>query len=573
MPHTLKQSAKTDPAEAYVQAVLSGDVVTNKWIRLAVDRHVNDLERQDTPAFPYRYETRKALEATLYFPLMLRHSIGEHAGEPFRLEPWQEFFLAMLFGWQRTDGRGRKYRNAFFTVGRKNGKSTLAAGIALYMAQMDRNPVTGDPESRAQVILAATKREQAEKVIFAECIRMRHQAPSLRNDSRVANKVIEFASNGGTIQAVGSDRPYDGLNPVLVSLDETHAFGNPHRKFYNTMVTGSGSRVQPLLLTTTTAGDDQSFIWLEQINFCKQVLLGNVAEESVLPIIYEIDEEDDPLDEDCWIKGNPNLGVSISYDFLRSQAKPCKSNVTALNRFKRYHANTLVSSSERIFSMEDWDKCRGALSNWKRDGDACAAGIDLGGRDDLAAFALVCRFQTGDYGKDDLPVYRYEAKVWSYISRHTQRDLTASPFVEWIDAGLIKVTDTPITDLQADFVEEFWDNYCTDAAIDPYQAQQFGEQVSSQGVVIATMAQTQAHFNEPIAEFRQALADGRFTHDGNPLLRWCLTNAVAVKDRADRWMMDKKSSAQKIDPLVAMIMAFRRAMAAPVRGDGDIFMT
>ena len=558
----------------YVDRVINGDVVCGKWIKLVVDRHVDDMSRVDDDDFPYYFDEDKAQFALDFFPQILKHSIGAHAGQPFYLEDWQQFFVGSLFGWQHKEkGRGRRFRQAFFTVGRKNGKSTLAAGIALMFAAIDMNPVTNDVEQRAQVILAATKREQAEKVIFAECLRMRHQAPALRAESVVANKIITFNHNGGNIQAVGSDRPYDGLNPVLVSLDETHAFGNAHRKFFSTMVTGSGSRVQPLLLTTTTAGDDQSHIWIEQINFCKQVLQGTVKEDSILPIIYEIDEEDDPLDEGCWHKANPNLGVSISYDFLRAQSKPCRSSVTALNRFKRYHANVLVSSTERIFSLEDFDKCRGELSDWRRDADACAAGIDLGGRDDLAAFSLVSRFLTGDYNADDSPIYRYEAKVWSYISRTTHRDLTELPFAQWIADGLIKVTDTPIADLQADFINEYWDNYCFDAAIDPYQAQQFGEQVSSQGVTIATMAQTQAHFNEPIADFRQSCADGRFRHDGNPLLRWCLSNAVAVKDRQDRWMLAKAASSQKIDPLVALLMAYRRCMAAPTRGDGDVFIT
>ena len=555
----------------YTDRVLSDEVVVGKWIRLQVQRSVDDLERVGDPDFPFYFDERKASNAVDFFEHLLKHSIGEHAGDPFLLEDWQKWFVGQLFGWQREDGRGRRFRQAFFTVGRKNGKSTLAAGLALLMAAVDINPVTNEPESRAQVILAATKREQAEKVILAEVLRMRHQSPALRDMSRVANRVVEFSHNGGNIQAVGSDRPYDGLNPAYISLDETHALGNPHRKFYNTMVTGSGSRVQPLLLTTTTAGDDQSHIWLEQIGFCKQVLQKTVSEETLLPVIYEIDEDDDPLDESCWAKANPNLGVSISYDFLRSQAKPCKSSITSMNRFKRYHMNTLVSSTERVFNLDEYDKCKGELSDWK-DADAACAGIDLGGRDDLAAFAVVARFPTGRLNEDDSPIFRYESKVWAYISRTTTRDLTAQPFAQWIEDGLIKVTDSPISDLQCDFVDAYWDNYCFDAAIDPYQAQQFGEQVTQQGVKIATMAQTQAHFNEPIADFRQACAEGRFRHDGNPLLRWCLSNAVAVRDRSDRLMLDKASSSSKIDPLVSLLMAYRRCMVAPGRGTGDLFM-
>ena len=390
------------PWQRYIQRVENRDIIVGKYIRLCVSRHQQDLKRQSTKDFPYYFDEKIAEGICKFFPAALKHSIGEHAGQKFTVEDWQAFFLASLFGWQRDDGRGRRFRQAFFTVARKNGKSTLAAGIAMYMAAIDFNPVSNEPESRSQIILAATKREQAEKVIFAECLRMRHQSKLLKESSVVANKVMTFNHNGGNIQCVGSDRPYDGLNPQMVSLDETHAFSNPHRKFYNTMVTGSGSRVQPLLMTTTTAGDDQSHIWIEQIQFCKSVLEQTVSEETLLPVIYELDEEDDPLDEDNWVKANPNLGVSITKDFLRAQSKPCKTSTTALNRFKRYHANTLVSSTERIFSLEDFDKCRGELSDW-RQADCASAGIDLGGRDDLAAYAIVARFRTGEFGSDDRP--------------------------------------------------------------------------------------------------------------------------------------------------------------------------
>jgi phage terminase large subunit-like protein len=567
-----EQDSRADRWAVYCEQVVNGDVVVSKYIRLAVERHLRDLKRQGTEEFPFHFDEEIAAQMCGIFPLVFRHSIGEHSGQPFYLEDWQQFFIGLLFGWQRDDGRGRRFRQAFFTVGRKNGKSTLAAAIALVFAAFDLNPVTHEPEERSQVILAATKREQAEKVIFAECLKMRWQAPSLKAQSNVANKMITFEHNGGNIQAVGSDRPYDGLNPSMVSLDETHAFGNPHRKFYNTMVTGSGSRMQPLLMTTTTAGDDQSHIWLEQINFCKNVLEQTVSDDTILACIYEIDEDDDPFDEDCWIKANPNLGVSITMDFLRAQCKPARASVTALNRFKRYHANVLVSSTERIFNTQHFAECSRPLSDWKS-ADAVSAAIDLGGRDDLAAYALCARFKTGEESGDGTPVYRYESLTRAYISSKTDRDLSAIPFCDWIAEGRIKVTDSPMMDLQSDFVDDYWKHGCFDAAIDPYQAQQFGEQVTSQGVNIATMAQTTGHFNTPITEFRRAIRDGNFSHDNDALLAWCLSNAVAVKDRQDRWMLDKANSNQKIDPLVALMMALSRVMVAPGRFGGDWFIT
>jgi phage terminase large subunit-like protein len=561
------------PWESYAHKVVNGDIVVGKYVRLAVERYYDDLQRVGDEDFPYYFDEKKAQAVVSFFPAALRHSIGEHAGEPFHLEEWQAFAIANIFGWQRADGRGRRFRRIYWSMSRKQGKSTIAAGIAMFVASCDINPVTNAPEGQSQIIMAATKREQSEKVILAECFRMRNQSPVLKEGSTVANKVMTFHHNGGNMQAVGSDRPYDGLNPQLVIMDETHAWTKQHRKFYNTMVTGSGSRVQPLTMTVTTAGDDQSHLWIEEVGFAKAVLDKTVESEQLFAAIYEIDEDDNPFDESCWIKSCPNMGVSISMEFLRGQIKPAHTSPQALNRFKRYHANVLVSSTERIFNLEDYDKCEGELSNWAKDADCVGGGIDLGGRDDLAAAALVARFDTKETDDNGEPVYRYEGRVWAYISSNTPRDLNELPIADFIDQGLIKVTPHPMKDLSDDFVDRFWENYSTDAAVDPYNAQQFAESMEQQGVRVFAMPQTTRHFNEPINELRQAMADGRFTHDGNKLLRWCLGNAVAVRDRSDRWMYDKASSSQKIDPLVALTMAFGRAMMGKGRSDGNIFVT
>lgn len=562
----------TTKYERYVEDVLSGDQVVGKYVRLAVERHRDDLLRQSTPEFPYHFDEGKADAVIMFFEQILKHSIGEHSGDPFILEDWQAFNIGSIFGWQRDDGRGRRFRRVYWSMGRKNGKSTVAAGIALFLASCDVNPVTNAPEGQSQIILAATKREQAEKVIFAECERMRRQSPVLASGSGIANRQITFDHNGGTLQAVGSDRPYDGLNPQLVVMDETHAWKNLHRKFYNTMVTGSGSRVQPMMMTVTTAGDDQSHLWIEEIGFARSVLDKTVEEESMFSSIYEIDEKDDPFDKSCWIKANPNLGVSISMDFLEAQSKPAKTNPMALNRFRRYHANVLVSSSERVFDIDAWNDCAGTLSDW-RDADAVGMGCDPGGRDDLAAWSSVARFRTGECDDDGAPVYRYEVKTHSYIASNTHRDLSAVPFCNWVENGLIKVSTQPLKDMYDDMVDAYWNDRASDIATDPYQSQIFMEAAENEGIRIASMAQTAAHFSEPIAEFRQAISDGRMTHDGSPMLGWCLTNAVAERDRSDRYMLNKRDSAGKIDPLVAAIMAFGRAMRAQGKISDDYFLT
>ena len=563
--------SKSD-VDQYILDVLSGDQVACKSVRQAVERQVRDLTSSENKDFPYYYDEKTAAAICDYFPAALRHSIGRHAGMRFELEPWQKFCISSIFGWKRRDNHCRRFRRVYWSMGRKNGKSSIAAGIAMLMASIDINPYTNDAEARAQVILAATKKEQAEKVVMAECIRMREQSPLIKEGSIYQNKIIRFGHNGGNISCVGSDRPFDGLSPVLCVLDETHSWRKVHQPFFSTMQTGSGSRAQPIILTVTTAGDDRSAIWLEQVGYAKQVLEQSVDDDSLFVACYEMDEKDDPLDPDLWIKANPNLGVSVSAEFLEQQAKQAASSVTAMNRFKRYHANVLVSSSEHIFDIEQFSKCSGELSDW-READAVSFGVDLGGRDDLCAVAAIARFSTSQNEADGTPVYRYESKTQAYISTNTRRDLRDKPFCDFIDDGRIVITPSPIADLQADLMKDYWELAGVDVAIDPYQAQQFGEQCSQQGLTIASMAQTTAHFHSPISIFRQACADGNFRHDDDVLLKWCLSNAVAVRDRSDRYMLDKASSSQKIDPLVAMLMALARATVAPVRGKGDWYVT
>lgn len=569
--------------QEYVDGVLSGDVVACKLVRLAVERHVRDMERQSTREFPYYFDLNKARKVCQFYPKVLRHSIGRMAGMPFELEPWQMFIEASLFGWMREADHTRRYRKSYESMGRKNGKSCKIAGRAIHMARFDHNPIAGEklgkafcPEPVAQCILAATKREQAQKVIYAEVERMRRQSPSVLKGSKDSNKQIQFFQNDGEIATVGSDKPYDGLNPHFVAMDEIHAWREFHREFHDTMTTGSGSRDQPLISYVTTAGNDKSFLWIEIYEYAKAVLEGRTEDDSFFAFVAELDAEDDPLDETNWVKANPNLGVSVSLDFLRDQATQAATSAVALNRFTRYHGNRRVSSLEQAFDLEQWDKCAGELSDWST-ADAIGAGVDLGGRDDLAAFALVARFQIGETTDeqtgDVTPIYRYEAKVWAYISdSSSKRDLSEQPFAGWIYEHRLHKTRSPIHDLQTDLIEQCQDNGVETLAYDPYSAQQFAEQCEIQGLTPARMSQTQTMFNEPIEDLMACIESGRFRHDGNPLLRWCAGNAILSESTRGQQMYDKRSSTEKIDPIVAMTMAFRIAALAPSRPTGALYL-
>lgn len=555
--------------EEYIASVEIGSVATCALTKAAIARYKRDMSRQSTQDFPYHFNHRQASGVCQFFPLVLRHTIGDYAGLPFELEPWQLFAIWNIFGWKRDTDKSRRFRRVHWSMARKNGKSSIAAGLAIFAAMMDINPVTGRPEDVAEVILAATKREQVEKVIYAEIERMRRKSPQIEKLSSPANRQITFRHNSGLIRCVGSDKPYDGLNPHVVILDELHAWKEYHRKFHDTMQTGSGYRRQPLLISVTTAGDDQSHLWKDEYKYAAGILNGHIRDDAFFSYIFEIDADDDPLDSSVWIKANPNIGVSVKLSYLEEQAREAAESPVSLNRFTRYHCNRVVSSTEKAFDVTEWDRCIGDLSNWK-DADAIGCGVDLGGRDDLAAWAMVARFPIQSDG--ETTIYRYELKSQAYIADDTTRDITKQPFATWVYDGWLKKERFPIAALKKDLIEQCYEYGTHGVAYDPYNGLQLGDELTSEGIVAARMAQNCSMFNEPIRDFLQTMRDGRLVVQYNPLLRWCASNAILIRDRQDRWMFDKRDSSEKIDAIVASVMAFRMCYLAPERARGSLYL-
>jgi phage terminase large subunit-like protein len=565
-----------DTIERYIDGVMSGEIVASRAVKACVERHLRDLGRQSTTDFPYHFDVAHAAKVCRFYPQVLRHSIGRYAGMPFELEPWQMFCESVIFGWKRDADETRRFRRAYESVGRKNGKSTRGAGRAIFLARYDHNPVAAAkmgrvfvPEPVSQVVLCATKKEQAERVVYAEIERMRRASSAISRGSTDIRRQLRFQENDGEIICVGSDKPYDGLNPHGIVMDEIHAWCEYHRPFYDTMLTGSGFRDQPLLSYLTTAGSDRSYLWLEIYKYCKQVLEGTVVDESVFAFIAELDEGDDIFDESLWIKANPNLGVSVGMDYLREQAREAKASAIAASRFTRYHCNRIVTSTEKAIDIDLWDKCEGELSDWKT-ADVICGGVDLGSRDDLAAYAFCARFPIDE--RDGIPVYRFEIVARAYVSDETTRDLSKQPFAEWIYREKLKRRQYAVLALRDDLIDECNSLDVGSVAYDPYNAQSLGEELTKEGIMAVRMAQNCTQFNEPIRDFLLCLTDGRLRHDGNELLRWAANNAAITKDRSDRWMFDKRSSSEKIDPIVAVVMAFRLCSLAPARATGSLFI-
>ena len=551
-----------DVFNEYVSGVVGGDITVGKYVRLAVERHLKDVERQGTEEFPYTFDEHAAGQAISAFPALFRHTIGSYAGQPFELAPWQAFVIGSIWGWKNAKNL-RRFNRAYVTLGRKSGKSTLAAGIAILMAAFDK-------EQQAQCFIGASKMDQA-KIIFEECKRMIGSSPHLRDQfDRRALQINHDATNS-FIRPLGSDRSFDGLNPSLVLFDELHVWREQHRGFYDTLTTGSASRSQPLRFTITTAGSTSSLIWLEEESLAKDLMMGKFTEEKYFAFIAQLDEEDDIFLESNWIKSLPNLGISVSPDYIREAAAEAKASKVAENRFRRYYANIQVSPLEAAIDMQKWASCEEPLSDWST-ADCVTAGVDIGGVNDMCAVAYVARFPDGS-DEDGKPTYRYEAKTHAFMDVDSSRDLNEMPWLQFIDGGHIEMTGYIHNSVYDHLKKTMLEHRSKQIAFDPWNSQQLAEELDKEGFEPVQVQQNRFKMNEPCMMLLDLIEKRKIRHHDEPVLNWTAQNLVFDIDSAGRVLPSKKESSGKIDNIVALLMALKLAALAPERPRGPMFIS
>ena len=552
-----------DPVTAYAKSVTRKSAVAGHLAKLSGARHLRD--RKNEKALGSRFDASRAEKAIHFFSL-LRHSKGQWAGQPFILEPWQAFVVGSLFGWIRMDGT-RRFRISYAEVPRKNGKSTLSAGIGLMLAFFDDEP-------GAEVYCAATKREQA-RIVFDEAKRMVERTPGLRKRIEVLTANLHQPATASKLQPLSADHDtMDGLNVHGVIIDELHA--HKTSSIVDVLETATGARRQPLQFEITTAGYDRTAICWKHHDYSVKILEQSLKDETWFAYIAAADAGDDWTVRKTWAKANPNLGISVREDDLKRKADKARHIPAQQNAFRRLHLDEWTEQSERWLDMEVWDGCSAPVDEeaLRRTHGACFGGLDMASVRDLSALALVFPDEEGAFDV----LWRFWLPRESLEQGKTERsERERLQLEEWAAQGFITVTEGNVTDydlVERDIFEAAEAYRLMELAHDRWNVTQlvthlqneFGTDENSTPRVIG-FGQGFQSMSAPTKELEKLLLAKKIRHGGNPVARWMASNVAVRQDPAGNLKPDKEKSAEKIDGIVALVMALGRAIVRPEAGE------
>lgn len=545
-----------------------------KYERLAIERQKRDLalaRQQGGHPRGLWYDAAAGERVVEFIEKFCRHHKGEWAGNLIELQGWQkDRFIRPLFGWKRADGT-RRFRTGWIEIARKNTKTTSAAGCGLYL-------MVGDGEPGAEIYCTATKEAQA-KILHRDATAMVKASPELKRFVRVYRNNLSCARLGSKFEPLGADSTtLDGLNPHGHIPDEVHA--HKDHGVWNVLDTGMGARRQPLTLAITTAGtyDKESVGW-QKHEYATQVLEGfngSFEDDSFFAYVAAIDDDDDPFDPANWGKANPSLNVSIRETYLAEQAVKAQRDPTFYNDFLRLHLNRWVQQETRWLSVERWRDCdpvspeRALETRAQREealaGRECYAGLDLSSRLDLTA--LVLAFQNPD-GTFDLV-----CRFWlpeETIREHEKKGKRM--YAQWEREGWLTATPGEIIDygfIRAELGRLREKFQITEVAMDPHNATQIATELREQdGFTTLDFQQGFKSMSEPSKAFEALIVARKIRHGGHPILRWNVGNAAVRRDPAGGIKPDKDAAKDKIDGLVAAIMATGRATLSPGGSGGS----
>lgn len=499
------------------------------------------------------FSEEHAQRAIRFFENVLVHVDGEWAGQPFRLMEWQKRDIVRpLFGTLKPDGT-RQYRTCYVEIPRKGGKSETAAGIALYL-------LFADGEQGAQIYGAASDRDQA-GIVYRVASEMVRRSPVLSKRSKRIDsmKRMTVAQTASFYRAIPADAAgAHGFNASGVVVDEVHV--QPNRELIDVLNTSTGARRQPLTFYITTAGYDRNSICWELHDYALKVRSGVIEDHTFLPVIYAADETDDWTDPQTWAKANPSLGETVKPDYLERECKRAQETPAYENTFRRLHLNQWTQQETRWLPIAAWDACSGVVDREELRGQDCYGGLDLASTTDIAAFVLVFPMSDGAYAA--LPHFWIPA---DNMPERVRRDRV--PYDVWVRQGYVTATPGNVIDygyIKRHIAELGEQYFIRDVGFDRWGAAQLTQDLQESGVVVVPIGQGFASMSAPTKELLTVVLSGRLRHGGNPVLRWMADNMVVRQDPAGNLKPDKAKSTEKIDGMVALIMALDRATRSSV---------
>jgi len=540
-------SPPTFTYEQYIEDVLSGKVIACHWVQAACKRHRKDLDEGKKRGLYFDHAAAKKI---IVFFSLLKHSKGEWAGRPITLEPWQQFILAMIFGWKKKNGF-RRFRTSYLETARKSGKTTIAAGVGLYL-------MLADDEPGAEIYSVATKRDQA-RLSHSEATRMVKSSPEIRRECTVFRDNIHILNTASKFEPLGADADtLDGLNVHGVLADEIHKWNG--RDVWDVCETATGSRRQSLMFAITTAGYDRQSLCFQQHEYTEKVLDGIIEDDSWFGVIFTLDKDDDWEDESVWIKANPNLHVSKKIEDMRLLVKRAKEMPSQLNAFLRLHLDIWTQSVTKWISVEHWEGCGGPVDADGLRGRTCYGGLDLSSNTDISAFLLVF---PPEVPKDTYKILaRFFIPEMAILER-VKRDRV--PYDVWVRQGFITATPGEIIDYEwiIHQIDEDMQAYdLREIAFDRWGASKIQTELMDLGgsEFMVQFGQGYASMSPPTKDLERLIIGHQLSHGNNPVLTWMANNLVVVMDAAGNYKPDKEKSTERIDGMVALIMAMDRAM-------------
>ena len=535
--------------EEYYAAIVSGDVIVSDKVRRTYRHLVAKLDAQDSQ---YKFYEKDAQFVIDFIEKFCCHSKGKWAGQPVILELWQKALISALFGFKDKETGLRQYRELILMIGRKNGKSLLASALGVYL-------LVADGEGGPEIYSVATKKDQA-KIIWSEAVRMIEHSPDLRQHAKCLVSKIRTKFNNGTFEPLGSDSmKLDGLNVHGALIDELHAIKD--RNLYDVVIDGMSARVQPMSIITSTAGTVRDNIFDLKYDECRRVIDGyddpeGYHDETVLPIVYELDDRSEWTDEACWQKANPGLGTIKNRETLANKVRRAQANPMLVKNLLTKDFDIRETASQAFFTFEELNN-EAVFDIKELKPRYGIGGADLSQTTDLTCATILFQVQ-GD------PIIYVKQKYWIPEELFEQRLKEDNvPYDIWHQQGYIDLSPGNKIDYRLLVqwfreVQQQDDIFLYKVGYDRWSATYWVQDMEETfgKPVMDPVAQGVQTLSAPMKALKADLASKKVNYGNNPVLKWCMANTSVFEDRNGNIQPCKTGSRNRIDGFASLLDAY-----------------